>query len=68
MASETEHRGALDPYRTVVRYTPRAKRPIYGTRYLVTCSCGWDTDAADYIFAKRSFRRHLDDQTTERRE
>lgn len=53
-----EHRSALFTYDAVARITPRSGRPVYQTRYLASCSCGWSTDAPDYIAAATGWRRH----------
>jgi hypothetical protein len=53
------HAGTLEPYRAVVKVTPRGRKAIYGKRYLVRCACGWTVDASDTIFAKRCWRDHV---------
>ena len=56
-----EHRGLqLDGYQALVGLTPRARRPIYRTRYLARCSCGWAIAHSDYTDTKRLWREHLE--------
>jgi hypothetical protein len=55
----SDHAASLFTYRAVVGLRPRSRRPIYGTRYSIQCSCGWDVEAMDYISARRIWRGHV---------
>ena len=58
--TEVVHETAqFEDYRTVVGVTPRSHRPIYGTRYLTRCTCGWSSSGGDYISTKKAWRIHL---------
>jgi hypothetical protein len=51
-------RATLEAYDAVVRVTQNKRRPIYRTRYVVRCECGWSIAGCDYITARRLFREH----------